>query len=189
MYASPTCTCTHTHAHSHSHTYIAYSIFDVHGSDWFILDVLCVPLLIFFRCHSNTVHLPKSPEREQWMFLCMKNRRGLRSFSISTNLLLSCLPWCVCYHRKRLQHFVYLTFFNIKAQLKCCNESWISLLWRLWALTHAYTPTHLHMCTLADTHRCIHNNTYVYKTVAHFTRPRIRIPVHITFDNFDNKDV
>lgn len=99
---------------------------------------------------KHTAHLPKSPEREKWMFLRMKNRRGLRLFSISTNLLLSCLPWCVYYHRKRLLHFVYLTSFNIKAQLKCCNESWISLLWRLWALTHTYTLTHLHMWTHTD---------------------------------------
>ncbi len=87
-----------------------------------------------------------SPEREQCMFLCVENRRGLRTFSISTNPLLSCLPWCVCYHKKRFQHFVYLTSFNIKAQLKCCAESWIPLLWRLWALTHAYTHLHMHTC-------------------------------------------
>lgn len=117
-----------------------------------------------------------SPEREQWIFLCVENRRGLRSFSISTNPLLNCLPWCVCYHRKRLQHFVYLTSFNIKAQLKCCIESWISLLRRLWALTHINICTHL----LTHTHTGIHNNMFLYKTMPHFIWPCMRLTVDIT---------
>lgn len=112
-------------------------LFDLHCSDWTILYIFFISFITFFSVTFKPHCI--SPEREQWIFLCVENRRGLRSFSISTNPLLNCLPWCVCYHRKRLQHFVYLTSFNIKAQLKCCTESWISLLRRLWALTHAYT--------------------------------------------------
>ncbi len=38
------------------------------------------PLLLFF---SNIQPHCISPEREQWIFLCVENRRGLRSFSLA----------------------------------------------------------------------------------------------------------